>query len=368
MLQLESYLNQQIEQACRQLQFPNISYQIDRPRQEAHGDISINLAMLLTKALKQNPRQIAARILEALSLDSDIIEKVEIAGPGFINFFIAPAYLQKTVTRVLAEGENYGRFDSGKGRKAMVEFVSANPTGPLTVGHGRQAVLGDTVANLLEWLGYEVTREYYFNNAGRQMRVLADSVRQRYLELLGDKIDFPEDYYQGDYIRDIAAGLREAHGDALRGSDELTVFKDAAEQAIFADIKKTLASLNVYFDSFFNESDLYENGAIDAVIAALKKDDLAYEHEGALWFRATRYGLDQDRVIVKSSGEPTYRLPDMAYHLNKYERGFDPIIDIFGADHIATYPDVLAGLQALGCDPERVKVLIHQFVTLMEGS
>ncbi|MCB0296828.1 MAG: arginine--tRNA ligase, partial [Calditrichaeota bacterium] len=241
MLQLESYLNQQIEQACRQLQFPNISYQIDRPRQEAHGDISINLAMLLTKALKQNPRQIAARILEALSLDSDIIEKVEIAGPGFINFFIAPAYLQKTVTRVLAEGENYGRFDSGKGRKAMVEFVSANPTGPLTVGHGRQAVLGDTVANLLEWLGYEVTREYYFNNAGRQMRVLADSVRQRYLELLGDKIDFPEDYYQGDYIRDIAAGLREAHGDALRGSDDLTVFKDAAEQAIFADIKKTLA-------------------------------------------------------------------------------------------------------------------------------
>ncbi|MCB0259656.1 MAG: arginine--tRNA ligase, partial [Calditrichaeota bacterium] len=368
MLQLESYLNQQIEQACRQLQFPNISYQIDRPRQEAHGDISINLAMLLTKALKQNPRQIAARILEALSLDSDIIEKVEIAGPGFINFFIAPAYLQKTVTRVLAEGENYGRFDSGKGRKAMVEFVSANPTGPLTVGHGRQAVLGDTVANLLEWLGYEVTREYYFNNAGRQMRVLADSVRQRYLELLGDKIDFPEDYYQGDYIRDIAAGLREAHGDALRGSDDLTVFKDAAEQAIFADIKKTLASLNVYFDSFFNESDLYENGAIDAVIAALKKDDLAYEHEGALWFRATRYGLDQDRVIVKSSGEPTYRLPDMAYHLNKYERGFDPIIDIFGADHIATYPDVLAGLKALGCDPERVKVLIHQFVTLMEGS
>lgn len=368
MLQLESYLNQQIEQACRQLQFPNISYQIDRPRQEAHGDISINLAMLLTKTLKQNPRQIAARILEVLALDNQIIEKVEIAGPGFINFFIAPPYLQETVARILAEGENYGRFASGKGRKAMVEFVSANPTGPLTVGHGRQAVLGDTVANLLEWLGYEVTREYYFNNAGRQMRVLADSVRQRYLELLGEKIDFPEDYYQGDYIRDIAAGLRETHGEALRDSDDLTVFKNAAEQAIFADIKKTLASLNVYFDTFFNESDLYENGAIDAVIAALKQDDLAYEHEGALWFRATRYGLDQDRVIVKSSGEPTYRLPDIAYHLNKYERGFDPIIDIFGADHIATYPDVLAGLRALGYDPERVKVLIHQFVTLMEGS
>lgn len=368
MLTLESYLNDCVQTALQTLNIPeNNSYQIDRPKLEAHGDISVNLAMLLAKELKQNPRQIAQQIIDALSFDTEIIEKVDVAGPGFINFFLAKPALRKAVSKVLQAGENYGKFDIGKSKKTMVEFVSANPTGPLSVGHGRQAVLGDTLANLMEWLGYDVTREYYFNNAGRQMRVLGESVRQRYQELLGDNSEFPEEYYQGEYIKDIAAGLFKEHGESLKDAAEVDIFKNAAETEIFADIKQTLASLNIVFDTFFNESDLYSRGDIEEVISFLKEKDLAYEKEGALWFRATQFGLEQDRVIVKSTGEPTYRLPDMAYHRDKYERGFDIMIDIFGADHIATYPDVLAGLKALGYDPERVKVLIHQFVTLFEG-
>ncbi|MCK6622536.1 MAG: arginine--tRNA ligase [Calditrichaceae bacterium] len=368
MLQFEAYLDQQLKTALKALNYPDIEYQFDRPKAEAHGDISVNLAMLLAKSLKQNPRQIAQQIVNALSLDSRQIAKVEIAGPGFINFFLAEAGLQARVPEILQGGENYGRFTLGESRPAMVEFVSANPTGPLTVGHGRGAVVGDTVANLLEWSGYKVTREYYFNDAGRQMRVLGDSVRLRYLELLGEKIDFPEDYYQGEYIKDIAAKVLQAHGSVLKESAETDIFKETAVREIFADINRTLESMNVRFDSYFNEMDLYRNGDIDRVIENLKKKNLAYEQDGALWFKASQFGLEKDRVIVKSSGEPTYRLPDIAYHIVKFQRQFEIMVDIFGADHIATYPDVLAGLRASGYDSSKVKVLIHQFVTLMEGT
>ncbi len=367
MQQLESYLNDQIQQALQSLNFPTAAYQMDRPKMDAHGDVSINVAMLLARPLKQNPRQIATQIVEALTLDPAIIEKTDIAGPGFINFFIAKDYLRNAVEGILSAGENFGRSDVGKHQKAMVEFVSANPTGPLTVGHGRQAVIGDTVATMLEWLGYDVTREYYFNNAGRQMRVLAESVRCRYLQLLGERVELGEEHYQGEYIRDIAQKILDEHGGVFKENDDLTVFKDTAESEIFADIKKTLAALNIYFDSFFNESDLYENGDIDAVLETFRKEDLAYDKDGAVWFRATKLGLEKDPVIVKSSGEPTYRLPDMAYHRNKFQRGFERLVDIFGSDHIATFPDVLAGVKALGFDSEKVTVLIHQFVTLYEG-
>ncbi len=367
MLKIESYLKQQIDRVLQKQQLPRVGYQFDRPRVEAHGDISINVAMLLAKPLKQNPRQIANQIVKSLKLDRAVIAKTEIAGPGFINFFIAPQALQATVKSILEEGEHYGKLTQSPSPRALVEFVSANPTGPLTVGHGRQAVLGDTISNILEWQGYNVTREYYFNNAGRQMRVLADSVRLRYLELLGETIKFPEDYYQGEYIKDIARKIQQEYGDSLKNTDDLSVFKDRAESEIFADIKQTLASLHIYFDSFVNELDLYEKGEVDYVIETLKSRNLAYEKDGALWFKTTEFGMDKDRVIVKRTGEPTYRLPDIAYHKYKFDRGFDVMIDLFGADHIATYPDVLAGLKALGYDPERVKVLIHQFVTLYEG-
>ncbi|HFB68224.1 MAG TPA: arginine--tRNA ligase, partial [Calditrichae bacterium] len=236
LLQIEAYLDDRLRQALRELNYPQVEYQFDQPRAEAHGDISVNVAMPLAKQVKKPPREIAAAIVERLDVDPQQIEKVEIAGPGFINFFLAPSLLQKAVPHILQEKDDYGRFPIGKGKKAQVEFVSANPTGPLTVGHGRQAVLGDTVANLLEWASYDVQREYYFNNAGRQMRILADSVRLRYLELLGETVEFPDDYYQGEYIRDIARHILETHGDSLKNSDDLTIFKETAERLIFEDI------------------------------------------------------------------------------------------------------------------------------------
>lgn len=369
MQQIETYLSEEIKKTLQKLNFPEVEYQFDRPKLEAHGDISVNLAMLLSKPLKKNPRQIAAEIIENLAVDPAIVERLEIAGPGFINVFLANAVLQKSVLNIIDEKEHFGKSTQGSGKRVLVEFVSANPTGPLSVGHGRQAVLGDTIARLLEWMGYEVTREYYFNNAGRQMRVLGDSVRLRYLQLLGEEVEFPADYYQGEYIIDIARKIVEEHGDKLKKDSEkhLDIFKEKAETEIFADIKNTLHRLGIEFDNYFNESDLYTSGEIDKLIAFFREKDLAYDKDGAVWFRATRFGLDQDRVIVKSTGEPTYRLPDMAYHKNKFERGYDLLVDIFGSDHIATYPDVLAGIQAMGYDPGRVKVLINQFVTLYEG-
>ncbi|UCF65558.1 MAG: arginine--tRNA ligase [bacterium] len=370
MQRIEWYLQSKIERALERLSYPKLAYSFDIPKIETHGDLSVNLAMLLVKEVRQNPRQIAQQIIDNLDIDSAHIEKAEVAGPGFINFFFSPQYLQKTVSNILEEGNQYGRQDFGKTQNAQVEFVSANPTGPLTIGHGRQAVLGDTIANFLEWAGYSVTREYYFNNAGRQMRILGDSVKLRYEGLLGKATEFPEDYYQGEYIVDIARKILEKHSDAFlnRPDKSLDIFKDSAETYIFEDIKGTLQRLGIQFDVYFNEKDLYDSGEIEQVIRLLKDKNLAYEKEGALWFRSTEFGLDQDRVIVKSSGEPTYRLPDIAYHRDKFERGFDLIVDIFGADHIATYPDVLAGIKALGYDDSKIKVLIHQFVTLYQGS
>ncbi len=368
MFRINSYLKNKIDSALDRLTYPNTDYVFDIPKLETHGDLSTNIAMQLAGRLKQNPRKIAESLIENLDIDEQWIEKVEIAGPGFINFFYTAHLLQNVVKEILEEGESFGRNETGDKKNAQVEFVSANPTGPLTIGHGRQAVLGDTVANFLEWSGYRVTREYYFNNAGRQMRVLGESVRLRYLELLGDGGEFPDDHYQGEYIIDIARELLGKHGDSLKAEKDLEIFKDAAEQAIFVDIKKTLSRLGIGFDVYFNEKDLYENGDIDRTISYFEEKDLAYEQDGAIWFRSTAFGLDQDRVIVKSSGEPTYRLPDIAYHRNKFERGFDVIVDLFGADHIATYPDVLAGVRALGYDDSRIKVLIHQFVTLYQGN
>lgn len=343
-----------------------ITLQFDIPKSEGHGDLSTNAAMLLSKKLKKNPREIARLIIDSLKIDSSVISKVEIAGPGFINFFFKPVFFSKIINEIVSENENFGRSDKFKGKKANVEFVSANPTGPLTVGHGRNAVVGDTIANLLEWIGYEVDREYYFNNAGRQMRVLGDSVRLRYLELLGEKIEFPEDYYQGEYIKDIAKILLDEFGDKLKNEDAEGIFKQTAEREIFEDIKKSLNNLNINHKIFFNENSLYEEGKINQLLEIFKKKNLSYEKDGAVWLKLTELGKEQDKVIVKSTGEPTYRLPDIAYHITKFDRGYDLIVDLFGSDHNATYPDVLAGLQSLGYDINKIKVLIHQFVTIMK--
>ena len=246
-----------------------------------------------------------------------------------------------------------------------MEFVSANPTGPLTVGHGRNAILGDVVSNILEWNGYEVTREYYFNNAGRQMRILSKSVEARYFENLGKSFDFPEDGYEGEYIADIAEEIIDVYGKDVK-SDDL-VFSSFPEKIMFEHIKSTLSVLGIKFDEFSNEKTFYDNGDIEKLLSELKTKDLLYEKDGATWFKTTSLGKEKDRVFIKGTGEPTYRLPDTAYHRNKVERGFDLIIDVFGADHMDTYPDVVLALQALGLKTEHIKVLLYQFVTLLRG-
>lgn len=344
------------------------SVELSVPKQKDHGDLASNIVLALASQLKQNPRMLAQDLVKHLHLDSDLVRKVEIAGPGFINFTLNNQFIYDGLLEILKKQDEYGKSDWGEQKRTQVEFVSANPTGPLTIGHGRQAVLGDTIARLLEASGHDVVREYYFNDAGRQMRVLGDSVRLRYLEISGEPIDFPEDYYQGEYIREIARQAYNDKGESLKLSDEEgCYFRDLAETVIFQDIKTTLERMNIRFDLFYNEKSLYETGKIDAVVKALRDRNLAYDLDGAVWLKATELGLEQDRVIIKSTGEPTYRLPDIAYHKDKMDRGFDLVIDIFGADHIATYPDVLAGIQALGYDPGKIKVLIHQFVTLTEG-
>ncbi len=340
---------------------------LQKPKEEQFGDFSTSLALQLAKPLRSKPAEIAAEIKNFFTVQNEYLSKIEIAGPGFLNFFAAVNNVYDQFRQILNSAGRFGLTDLNSGKTALIEYVSANPTGPLTIGHGRQAVLGDTLTRLLEATGYKVQREYYFNNAGRQMRILGESVRLRYLQLLGVNTEFPEDYYQGEYIRDIARQILAEFGAALKDDTENTIFKDRAEQAIFTDIKNTVSRLGFAFDTFFNEKSLYDDKKIDAVVADLRSRGLVEDRDGATWFLTTKIGFEQDRVIIKSSGEPTYRLPDIAYHVDKVKRNYDLIVDIFGADHIATYPDVLAGLQALGLPTAQIKVLIHQFVTLTEG-
>jgi arginyl-tRNA synthetase len=338
------------------------------PRDPTHGDYATNVAMLLAKAHRRPPRQVAEAILAHLPGVAEI-ERAEVAGPGFVNVFLAPQYCRAGLVRLLAEEDRFGTDTEGRGRRAMAEFVSANPTGPLTVGHGRQAILGDSVARLFQAMGYETLREYYFNNAGRQMRILGESVRARYLALLGRPVGFPEDGYQGDYIREIAAALRDRHGESLAGGGHESVFRQAAEDGIFADIRRTLDRLGIRFDVYYNEDSLYTSGKIEETLAALHDAGLAYEKDGATWLRCTAIGRPQDRVLVKSYGdrEPTYRLPDIAYHREKLRRGFDVIVNVQGADHIEEGKDVVAAIGALGLPADRIRYLIHQFVTITRG-
>jgi len=359
---------------------------LETPERPEHGDLATNTALRLGSVLEDNPRSIAETLAERLRerVDPSRIRSVEVAGPGFINFRFAQDYLFDGLADLLAEGDTFGRSDAGEGTRAIVEYVSANPTGPLTVGHGRNAVLGDTIANLLEWTGHDVTREYYYNNAGRQMRVLAQSVRARYEALASDDVatnsltlddgttvevpaSFPEDGYLGAYIVDIAEDLYEKEGSNLLTTESLAPFQDAAEEAIFAAIEGTLARLNIEMDSYANEQDLHDDGTVQAVLDGLEEAGLTYEADGALWFKTTEFGKEKDTVLLKQSGEPTYRTPDVAYHTTKFERGFDRIVDVFGADHHAAYPDVLNALGALGYDKDKVEVVLYQFVTLVRG-
>jgi arginyl-tRNA synthetase len=334
-------------------------------RTPEHGDFASSAALVLAGPLGLSSRELARRIVERLE-PCESVDRVEIAGPGFINFFLSRARWLESLQRALREGERYGRSEERGGERVLVEFVSANPTGPLTIGHGRNAVLGDCIARLLEASGQRVTREYYFNDVGRQMRILGESVRARYLQALGEAAELPEEGYQGEYVAEIARDLVRQRGEALRGAS-WAVFKQAAQEAIFAGIRGTLDRLGVRFDVFFNEASLYEAGLVERALEDLRRTGRVYEREGAVWLRAEEEGLERDRVLVKSTGEPTYLLPDIAYHREKFRRGFQHQIDVLGADHLDQFPYVRAAAAALGFDVRGLEGVVYQWVNLRRG-
>jgi len=338
---------------------------VERPKQAAHGDYASNVALQHAKALKRNPREFATALVAALP-PSPLVERVEIAGAGFVNVFVTPPARQAIVGRVLALGDRYGRNDAQQGERVMVEFVSANPTGPLHVGHGRQAALGDALAALLEWQGADVTREFYYNDAGQQIQNLAISVRARAQELLGEHAAFPEDGYHGEYIRELAQRYLAEVGHDLGDIESIRRFAVAAlrrEQDI------DLQAFGVRFDNYYLESSLYVDGRVDATVARLEASGLTYESEGALWLATTQFGDDKDRVMRKSDGGYTYFVPDVAYHIAKWERGYARAINVQGSDHHSTITRVRAGLQAVGLGiPEGYPdYVLHKMVTVMKG-
>ena len=352
---LQDYLDQ------NKIEFSEWSVNVNN--QEGFGDYSSNIALKLAKILKKAPIEIA----ENIAIHSNASENVftlSASQPGFVNFHISNDYYLKILKQIINESENFGKKKK-LNKSANVEFVSSNPTGPLTVGHGRQAILGDMVSNILTWNGYDVTREYYYNDAGKQMRVLAESCYAKYAKQVGKDVEMPENGYVGTYLDEIAEKIVNEHGKDLESDNP--IFRDFTEKEIFANIENTLENLGIKFDVFTKEGTFYKNGAIDNVLKILKEKNLSYEKDGAVWFKTSSLNKEEDKVLVKSSGEPTYRLPDIAYHADKVDRGFDLIVDIFGADHIDTYPDVILGLKCLDKKTEHIKVVIHQFVTIKKG-
>ncbi len=374
---------------------------VERARDPAHGDFATNAALVNARAAGMKPRELAGELVEALP-ESPLVESVEIAGPGFVNFRLSEAAWRQVVPEILEKARDYGRSDLGRGKRVQVEFVSANPTGPLHVGHGRGAAYGAAVADLLEAVGFEVHREYYVNDAGRQMDILATSVWLRYLELAGEELAFPSNGYQGDYVWDIAATLHREHGDDYRhpaeavfegippdepaggdkekhidaliararellGDNRYRYVFELALNTILDDIRDDLEKFGVTYDHWFSERTLVESGAVNRAIERLRKGGWLYEKDGALWFRSSEFGDEKDRVVERENGQTTYFASDIAYHMDKLERGFDRVIDVWGADHHGYVPRVKAALKALGDDPDRLDVLLVQFAILWRG-
>lgn len=374
---------------------------IERARDPEHGDFATNAAMVNSKAAGMNPRQLAEQLVAAMP-SADFISEVSIAGPGFINFRVASDAQSAIVERILSEGEQFGRSNVGEQKKVQVEFVSANPTGPLHVGHGRGAAYGSVVADLLEAVGFDVDREYYVNDAGRQMDILGTSVWLRYLELAGEELSFPSNGYKGDYVWDIAATLHREKGDAIRfasgevfadipadepaggdkeehidalidrakallGKEGYREVFDLGLNVILDDIRDDLGLFGVRYENWYSERSLVESGKVEAIIEKLKAAGHLYEKGGAWWFKSTDFGDEKDRVVVRDNGQTTYFASDIAYHLEKFERGYDRVIDVWGADHHGYVPRVKAAIQAMGGNPEQLDVLLVQFAILYEG-
>lgn len=403
--QIQELITQAVTSLQQQDDLPQdltLNIQIERTRDKSHGDFACNIALMLAKQAKCKPRDLAQKIVVALPT-AEIVRKIEIAGPGFINFFMNEGTTRAVINQIFESGEAFGHSTVGRGKRVQVEFVSANPTGPLHVGHGRGAAYGATVADLLAAAGFEVHREYYVNDAGRQMNILAASTWLRYLEGCGEAITFPVNGYKGQYIFDIAAELQQTHGDTLKhpasavmenlpadegteGGDKeqhidaliertktllgesgyKTVF-DAALNTILKDIREDLQEFGVIYEEWFSENSLVGSGAIERAIGRLKASGHLYEEKGAWWFRSTSFGDEKDRVVVRENGQATYFASDIAYHMDKLERGFDHVIDVWGADHHGYVPRVKAALQALGDDVEKLDVLLVQFAILYRG-
>jgi arginyl-tRNA synthetase len=375
---------------------------LERTRDPAHGDFASNIAMNLAKLMRRKPREVAERILAFLPTSDDYLRRVEVAGPGFINFFLTPTAYHAVVKEILAKGKTFGRSSQGTGRQVQVEFVSANPTGPLHVGHGRGAAYGATVANLLEAMGFQVHREYYVNDAGRQMNILTTSIWLRYLELCGESIPFPANGYRGGYVRDIAALLYHEHGnsyafpaaqvldglppdepeggdkevyidaltaraESLLGNNRYRYVFELGLNTILDDIRDDLNGFGVNYDEWYSERSLTESGAVNRAIERLREAGYVYEKEGALWFRSSAFGDEKDRVVQRENGQTTYFASDIAYHMEKFERGFEWVIDVWGADHHGYIPRVKAALQAMGLAPKKLDVLLVQFAILYRG-
>ncbi|WP_454193134.1 arginine--tRNA ligase [Paenibacillus sp. Marseille-Q7038] len=348
-------------------EMPNIVLEV--PKDKNHGDLATNAAMQLTRIAKKNPRMIAEQIIEHLNLSEAGIESAEIAGPGFINFRLTKSFLYPIVELVQEQGDDYGRVNLGEGRKVQVEFVSANPTGSLHLGHARGAAVGDALCNVLDFAGYEVTREYYINDAGNQVFNLSKSIEARYLQELGQEVEMPEDGYHGADIRGFAKELIAEKGPALlemSPSDRSAFFRDYGLEKELDKIKRDLGRFRVSFDNWFSETSLYDNGAVLNALDELRERNEIFEEEGATWLETTKYGDDKNRVLIKNDGTYTYLTPDIAYHRDKYARGYDTMINIWGADHHGYIPRMKAAMEALGNDPDKLIVLIAQMVSLFQ--
>ena len=349
----------------------NLPYlEVEPPANREHGDYAANAAMILASQVKQNPRKIAQMLLDNIIDDENIIENTQIAGPGFINFFLQENVWHQAMKKIDEQKDQYGRLDLGKGKKVQVEFVSANPTGPLHIGHARGAVVGDVIANLLNTAGYDISREYYINDAGNQMNNLGKSMLFRYRELCGEKIIFPENCYQGDYIKDIARDILHQEGKKyLQGDDEASIryFTAVAGNTILDEIKNDLGDFGVVFDVYFSEKELYKDDGVNQLLNDLRQQGFIYSDGETLWFKTTDFGDEKDRVVIRQNGDPTYFAADIAYHKNKYSRGFEMVIDIWGADHHGYMPRLWAGIQALGYDKKSLKIILVQLVNLLRG-
>lgn len=366
---MERALREILTKAGSRILESGVGVEIEVPKEESFGDLSTPLAMGLARQLKKAPRKIAEEIIDAVE-DRNIFEKIEIAGPGFINFTFTKQFLCDEIRELLFRGEEFLTEDVGKGKRVQIEFVSANPTGPMHLGHGRGAAVGAALSTLLREAGYQVENEFYINDAGRQVRLLGASVFARYQQLSGVDYPFPEDGYKGGYVEDLARELKEKHGDAFVNKQ----FDEVAQEVIdfaylrmLAVIRKDLEDFGVFFDTWQSERELYAKGEVEQAISDLRARGYIYEEEGATWFRSTAFGDDKDRVIIKKDGEYTYFAPDIAYHRKKIQKGFDELIDIWGADHHGYIPRMQAVIQALGYPKESLRVLLVQMVALLKG-